>query len=105
MRKTVAALVAALLFTLAACGASAGEVYDKTHHEGYYKTVMVDDYIWLPKADGTLEQRWVGQHEEQRWVEECYELKFKNDSGDKGDDCVSETTFDNTDLGDWYAKE
>jgi hypothetical protein len=103
----VLALVLLTLFT--ACGVKAGEVYDKSYHpsETYY--VMVDDYMQQPYYDPNLKQWmnrqvWIGQHQEQRTRPECYQVKFQNDDGDKGDNCVSADEYETIDIGDWYEE-
>lgn len=111
MKKALAIL--ACFFIFAACGADDGTIYDKQHHEGYYKTVSVDDYMYLctPQYDpvsgsvrNDCRNQWVGSHNEQRWVEECYEIKFRNSDGDEGSDCVGEALYNDLDLGDYYKK-
>lgn len=117
MKKFIVAFVTILaMFSMSACAPDSGNVYAKEYHEGYYKTVSVDDYHYSCNYEydpfkgenggfrNVCKDRWVGSHNEQRWVEECYEVKFKNEDGDKGDDCVGRDRYEALNIGDFFEK-
>jgi hypothetical protein len=117
VKKFLVALALSLALFLTACGVDAGNVYAKNYYPEHYKTVSVDDYAYLCQyeydymANGgkggyrnVCKNRWTGSHNEQRVVPACWEVKFKNEEGDKGKQCVGQETYDNLEIGDWYEK-
>ena len=112
MKKFVPAVALSLagMVVFTACGPESGTVYAKQFTPGHYTTEQVADYIPICQYDPNLKmttcrQQFIGYHDSQRWHDDCYALFFKNDEGDKGDDCVPQSTYDSTDIGDFYSKE
>lgn len=112
MKKFSLALATGLagMVVFTACGPDSGTVYAKQFYPGHYTTEQVADYIPICGYDAALKQttckqQLVGFHDEQNWHDDCYALFFKNDEGDKGKDCTQQSTYDSTDIGDFYSKE
>ena len=105
MNKFVMGTAAVVLgFVLSACGASAGEIYDKDYVPASSHDVWQDDSILICDGKGVCRQQPMGGHWVTVYDPECYEVKFRNDEGKKGKDCVSESEYDSLDIGDWYEK-
>ena len=115
MKYIVAIVTAVLLFVLTACGAVSGDVYYKHYDDADVVTNYVQDYrqectpTYSTAGTGTggssCRQVWVGSHPVQTYYPECYRIKFRNDEGDTGSDCISALEFDRIKVGDYYSKD
>lgn len=118
MKRIIVALSLCLALFLTACGGpDAGRVYSKNYYPEHYKTVQVNDYAYLCQMEyvyhanggkggyqNVCSNRLVGSHPEQRVEPACYEIKFKDEEGNKGDDCVGKDTYNSLEIDDWYEK-
>lgn len=118
MKKIMIAVISAfiLCFTVA-CGVNAGAVYDKElipakdwdAQEPDYRYSCQYEYGYNPMT-GKYEFANICKDRQEGWKtvhhheDACYRLKFKNEDGDKGDDCVSVGKYDSVSIGDWYEK-
>lgn len=108
MKKILVAL--AFLFTLTACGGpESGTVYAKEYIPAHTAYRTVQDYMQQAYYDPNLKmwttrQVWMGSHKESYVEPECYWVKFKNDEGDKGDDCVGQDRYNSINEGDHFEK-
>lgn len=108
-------IVLALAFAFTACGVNAGEVYDKTYEPARSWEVEEADYQYTcypavryvngkPQSYQDCQSRFVGYKTVTKHSEECYRIMFRNDDGDKGEDCVGEGRYNEIEIGDWYEK-
>lgn len=119
MRKFIIAPVVALLFVFSACDATEGTVYDKKYEaaKSWETTEPTYQYVCQTKtrsnySNGQYRQesyqdcqnKHVGWHQEHHYRAECYKILFKNQAGDKGDDCVSPTEYEEIQEGDFYRE-
>lgn len=99
-----------LLFSLMACGGpESGEVYSKDYLPESIAYRTVQDYQLQPYYDPNLKmwttrQVWIGSHEEPYTEAECYEIRFRDDDGNTGADCVGKTRWDSLSIGTWYTR-
>jgi hypothetical protein len=114
MNRIALAFVAFLLpFAFVACGVDSGEVYDKTYEparswqedEPDYQYTCQYEYDPITGGFGNVcKSRFVGYKTVTKHEEECYRIMFRNDDGDKGDDCIGSEQYEAIDIGDWYEK-
>lgn len=115
-------LVVAVMVLAGCASVTEGTVYDKNFEPAHNENRKEAEYttVCLPvsktgtrtRYDGTLEtytysdieckQQFVGYRHYQVWIEDCYQLYFKDKDGHKGDACVSQWTYQEMQEGSYY---
>lgn len=109
-RRIATIFVTAVIgFSFAACGADAGEIYGMQYEPARDWTTVEADYQYLCnydyfKGETVCKHQFAGYKDVHHHEDECYRIKFRNESGDKGEACVTESEFNELEPGDWYDK-
>lgn len=98
---------------LIACSVTEGTVYDKAYIAAHYEERSRARYEYRCEPSLNYEgevvldcgNKYAGQEHYQVWIEDCWELRFKNKDGDKGEECVPELVYKEMQIDSYYKPE